>query len=81
MYEAMGCRGLARVDFFLEKGGRVVFNEINTLPGFTQISMYPKLWEECGLVVQRPDRPAHRAGAGRSRTVVISKRNGNNEYQ
>ena len=49
VYEAMGCRGLARVDFFLEKGGRVVFNEINTLPGFTQISMYPKLWEECGL--------------------------------
>lgn len=49
VYEAMGCRGLARVDFFLEKDGRVVFNEINTLPGFTQISMYPKLWEECGL--------------------------------
>lgn len=49
VYEAMGCRGLARVDFFLEKSGRVVFNEINTLPGFTQISMYPRLWEECGL--------------------------------
>ena len=45
----MGCRGLARVDFFLEKGGRVVFNEINTLPGFTQISMYPKLFAASGI--------------------------------
>ncbi len=49
VYETMGCRGLARVDFFLEESGRVVFNEINTLPGFTQISMYPKLWEESGI--------------------------------
>lgn len=49
VYEIMGCRGLARVDFFLEKEGRVVFNEINTLPGFTKISMYPKLWEETGI--------------------------------
>lgn len=48
VYETMGCRGLSRVDFFLEEGGRVVFNEINTLPGFTHISMYPKLWEESG---------------------------------
>ena len=45
----MGCRGLARVDFFLKESGRVVFNEINTLPGFTHISMYPKLWEASGL--------------------------------
>ncbi|MDO4869055.1 MAG: D-alanine--D-alanine ligase family protein [Bacillota bacterium] len=56
IYEAMGCRGLARVDFFLEAGesggyddGILVFNEINTLPGFTSISMYPQLWEESGL--------------------------------
>ena len=40
---------MARVDFFLEKNGRVLINEINTLPGFTNISMYPKLWEESGL--------------------------------
>ena len=45
----MGCTGLSRVDFFLEEGGRVVFNEINTLPGFTHISMYPKLWEASGI--------------------------------
>ncbi len=49
VYKAMGCRGLARVDFFLEQTGRVVFNEVNTLPGFTSISMYPKLWEAAGL--------------------------------
>ncbi|MDO4546317.1 MAG: D-alanine--D-alanine ligase family protein [Bacillota bacterium] len=49
VYEVMGCRGLARVDFFLKESGKVIFNEINTLPGFTQISMYPKLWEASGL--------------------------------
>ncbi len=49
VYEIMGCRGLARVDFFLKESGRVVFNEINTLPGFTHISMYPKLWEASGV--------------------------------
>lgn len=44
VYEALGCRGLSRVDFFLERGtDRVLLNEINTLPGFTAISMYPKL--------------------------------------
>ncbi len=43
--------GMARVDFFLEKrsGGRLVLNEVNTLPGFTSISMYPKLWEASGV--------------------------------
>lgn len=49
IYEAMDCRGLARVDFFLEEDGTVVFNEINTMPGFTKISMYPKLWEATGI--------------------------------
>jgi len=56
IYEIMGCRGLARVDFFLKKGpsggyddGELVFNEINTMPGFTKISMYPQLWEASGL--------------------------------
>lgn len=49
IYETMGCRGLARVDFFLEEDGTVVFNEINTMPGFTKISMYPKLWEASGI--------------------------------
>jgi D-alanine-D-alanine ligase len=47
---ALECAGMARVDFFYERqGGRVLVNEINTLPGFTPISMYPKLWEASGL--------------------------------
>lgn len=49
VYQAMGCKGLSRVDFFLTEQGDIIFNEINTLPGFTQISMYPKLWEAAGL--------------------------------
>ena len=49
-YRALGCQGLSRCDFFVEKGtGRVLCNELNTLPGFTAISMYPKLMESAGL--------------------------------
>ncbi len=49
-YRALGCRGMARVDFFVdEKSGQVVFNEINTIPGFTDISMYPQLMEAAGI--------------------------------
>jgi len=48
-YAAMGCSGLARVDFFLTDDGSLYFNEINTLPGFTNISMYPKLWRHEGI--------------------------------
>jgi D-alanine-D-alanine ligase len=49
-FAALGCSGLARVDFFLERGsGRWFVNEVNTMPGFTSISMYPKLWEASGL--------------------------------
>jgi D-alanine-D-alanine ligase len=40
---------MARVDMFLTKSGRVVINEVNTIPGFTNISMYPKLWEVSGI--------------------------------
>ena len=51
-YTALNCEGLARCDFFVEKGtGRVLINEINTLPGFTSISMYPKLMEHEGIPV------------------------------
>jgi D-alanine-D-alanine ligase len=45
----VGCAGLARVDFFVEDRERVLVNELNTLPGFTQTSVYPKLWEQSGL--------------------------------
>ncbi len=49
-FAAIGGSGMARVDFFLEHGtGRLYVNEINTLPGFTRISMYPRLWEISGL--------------------------------
>jgi D-alanine-D-alanine ligase len=48
-YRALECRGLARVDFFVTDAGDVTINEINTLPGFTNISMYPKLWQASGL--------------------------------
>jgi D-alanine-D-alanine ligase len=50
IYSALGCRGLSRVDFFVTyDDNRMVFNEINTLPGFTSISMYPKLFEASGV--------------------------------
>ncbi len=49
-FKSTDCKGLSRVDFFIENNtNRVIINEINTLPGFTQISMYPKLWESMGL--------------------------------
>jgi D-alanine-D-alanine ligase len=48
-FRAAECSGMARVDFFVRPTGEIVLNEINTIPGFTQISMYPKLWEASGL--------------------------------
>ena len=48
IYESLGCSGLARIDFFMDESGQIYFNEINTLPGFTDISMYPKLWQQEG---------------------------------
>ena len=49
VFQTLCCDGLARVDFFLRENGEVIFNEINTMPGFTKISMYPKLWGACGI--------------------------------
>jgi len=49
VFKVTSCEGLGRVDFFLKDNGDVVVNEINTIPGFTAISMYPKLWEESGI--------------------------------
>jgi D-alanine-D-alanine ligase len=48
-FRVLECAGLARVDFFLGADGALFVNEINTLPGFTSISMYPKLWEASGV--------------------------------
>ncbi len=71
-YTALGCQGLARCDFFVERStGRVLINEINTLPGFTPISMYPKLMEHEGtpvpqlidrLIALAMERPVARHG-------------------
>ncbi len=53
IFKALEGRGLSRVDFFMEEGtGRIVFNEINTLPGFTPISMYPMLFNEVGITTE-----------------------------
>lgn len=49
LFIQLGCRGLARIDFFLDKDGKIYLNEVNTIPGFTDISMYPKLWQAKGL--------------------------------
>ena len=48
-FKVLCCEGMARVDLFLKENGEIVINEINTLPGFTKISMYPKLWEASGI--------------------------------
>lgn len=48
-FQTLGCDGLARVDFFLKQDGSLYVNEINTLPGFTPISMYPKMWLASGI--------------------------------
>lgn len=47
--DALCCEGMTRVDFFLKASGELLVNEVNTIPGFTEISMYPKLWEVSGL--------------------------------
>jgi D-alanine-D-alanine ligase len=48
-FESIGCEGLARVDFFLTADGRLMINEINTMPGFTEHSMFPRVWAASGL--------------------------------
>jgi D-alanine-D-alanine ligase len=48
-FKILECEGLGRVDFFLKDSGEIIVNEINTMPGFTRISMYPKLWEASGV--------------------------------
>lgn len=48
-FQVLECAGMARVDMFVKENGEIVINEINTIPGFTKISMYPKLWEASGI--------------------------------
>ena len=49
VFKTLCCEGLSRVDFFLKSSGEIIVNEINTIPGFTKISMYPKMWEASGI--------------------------------
>jgi D-alanine-D-alanine ligase len=52
-FTVLECEGMARVDLFLDRtSGKFLFNELNTIPGFTSISMYPKLWEASGISYQ-----------------------------
>ncbi len=53
VFKVLDCEGMARVDFFLKKNGEILVNEINTIPGFTKISMYPKLWGVSGLSYEK----------------------------
>jgi len=48
-FRALGCEGLARVDFFLSADGSIVVNELNTMPGFTPSSMFPRMWAASGV--------------------------------
>ncbi len=67
-FESLGCEGLARCDFFVDAAGRVLVNEVNTMPGFTSISMFPRVWAESGIdypaLVDRLVADALRRGTG-----------------
>ena len=83
-FRALGCEGLARIDFFLREDGGLVINEVNTLPGFTNISMYPKVMEAIGIsypdLVDRLIRHAlARAGSGAQNSVAASGRRDRNK--
>ena len=67
-FDSLGCEGLARCDFFVMRDGRVLVNEVNTMPGFTSISMFPRVWAETGVdyptLVDRLVADALRRGTG-----------------
>src|SRR5215208_1843478 len=80
-YKAIDCAGMARVDFFVERDtNKIHLNELNTIPGFTKISMYPKLWEASGLpynkLVDRLIELAMERKAERERTSHMYRSNG-----
>ncbi|HLV12843.1 MAG TPA: D-alanine--D-alanine ligase A, partial [Trueperaceae bacterium] len=67
-YRALGCRGLARVDLFLKRDGKLVLNEVNTMPGMTSYSRYPRMMAAAGLPLGEVlDRLIASALAGGSR--------------
>ena len=79
-YQAIDCAGMARVDFLMEKDSKAIYlNEVNTIPGFTKISMYPKLWQASGMtypqLVDRLIELAFERKHERDNTVHIHRRN------
>ena len=72
IFNAVDGYGLARVDFFVTDSGEVIFNEINTMPGFTAISMYPMLWEAAGIPKkQLIDRLIDRVEVSREKRITV----------
>ena len=77
-FQAIDGAGMARCDFFLERrSGKIFVNELNTIPGFTAISMYPKLWEASGLpypkLIDRLDRAGARTASRKSAHKIFHR--------
>ena len=74
-FKALCCEGMGRVDFFLKRDGEVVVNELNSIPGFTAISMYPRLWEATGIpyaeLIDRLVELALERHAEKSRAITV----------
>lgn len=74
IFNCLACSGMARIDFFIEKQSqRIYFNELNTIPGFTTISMYPKLWEASGLSYQQLLTQLIELGMARHQRLTLLK--------
>ena len=72
-FRLAGCSGLARCDFFVEPDGEVLVNEINTMPGFTETSVYAKLWEASGIGYPQPMRAARGACDRAPRSCALAR--------
>ena len=69
-FEALGCEGLARVDFFLSRDGQIIINELNTMPGFTEKSVFPMLWQASGKSYSQIISQLCESALSRPRNVV-----------
>jgi D-alanine-D-alanine ligase len=69
-FTALGCEGLARVDFFLTESNEVIINELNTMPGFTPRSVFPMLWQASGKSYKEVITTLCRSALGRSKSVI-----------
>ena len=74
IFNCLACSGMARIDFFIEKQSQTIyFNELNTIPGFTKISMYPKLWEVSGLSYQQLLSQLIELGRARHQRLLLKR--------